>query len=798
MRRFLFGGLAKTLLWQTLLISVVPMFLIASVALYASSTLARSRFAEETRYVSSTAANGIMEKTAATSSTANLLAEFPTTRALTEAGDSDRLTAFLLPMKQRLGVDILNVADQTGTIIGAGQDSTVGDPLPLPLFRRANAHVQQAWVILDEPEGVVLHAISPIRNDSGDPVGMMDVGVVLGPTFLKSMQLGSNAELALSWDNRVRASTLALGEAGLPTYQEIDGQPSNRLSRSMTVGGKHYFSTFTLIESHAEFPVTLAVFAPLAPVEVMTHALWVLLSVLGLTLCVVVVLVTWRMAHGIIAPFRQLVSAARRIQRGDLSARVQPKAQHEIRILEVAFNTMIDSLGERERERASHEAELLHMASHDPLTGLPNRSLLERALNKAVAEAEHGEVSTLMYLDLDQFKIVNDTLGHNSGDRLLAMVAGMVRSTLRSEDMLARLGGDEFAVLLPGIHVDDAAAVAERVRSVVDECRFVEDGQGFALGLSIGMTAITGFASASEVLGQADIACYTAKSEGRNRVAIYEPEATALALLSGDGRWTIELKDALHEHRLQLVFQPVVRARGGGVDHFETLLRLQDREGNIVGPAEFIPAAERSGLIREIDHWVLNAALDRIREENDLGRRVCLAVNFSGITLGSPESAAYIRAAIEAKGVAPSLLIIEITETALMTNLARVRATIEALRRIGCHFALDDFGTGFSSFAYLAQLPVDSVKIDGSFVRDIATNPVNQAIVRAIATVTHSVGKQCIAEWVEDAETLDALRRIHVDLAQGYYIGYPSGNLVQSGEPAAVKSWSGREHAVAS
>ncbi len=478
--------------------------------------------------------------------------------------------------------------------------------------------------------------------------------------------------------------------------------------------------------------------------------------------------------------------AARQIQDGDLNVHVDSTSKYEIRVLEDAFNTMIESLGERERERIRHEAELLHLASHDPLTGLPNRAVLEQALAEAVSEAAGGRASTLLYFDLDQFKIFNDTLGHGSGDRLLFTIEDLVRSVLRGEDMLARLGGDEFAAPCPACGSRRRCG-SRRVRRVVDEYRFVENGQGFALGASIGLTAITGDGSASEMLGQADIACYTAKSEGRNRVAVYEPEATTLALLSGDGRWTVELKDALQDSRLRLVFQPVSRIKTSQIDHYETLIRLQDREGNQISPGAFIPAAERSGLIRDIDHWVVAAALDRIQQEDARGNTVRLAVNLSGITPSSPETVDFIRQTIEAKGIDPRALIFEVTETALMTNLGKVRTSIEALRAIGCHFALDDFGSGFSSFTYLAQLPVDSVKIDGSFVRDIAKNPVNQAIVRAFANVTHSVGKESVAEWVEDAETLEVLRRLRVDFGQGYFIGIPSERFAPHRRPVAVK-----------
>jgi diguanylate cyclase (GGDEF)-like protein len=771
LRRLLFGSIATALLWQTMLISILPMLVVAAVAVYASNALVKTEFADRTSYVASTATNSVLQKATVTTNAANLLAEFPNTRDLIVAGDNERLNAFLIPMKPRLGVDVLNVADPSGTIVAAAQDSTIGKELPLPLLRRANAHVQLAWVLFKSPEGIVLHAISPVRNSSDDLVGMVDVGVLLGPSFLRSIQPGSNVQLALAADNQVTASTLALDGVALPPYQEVDAQPGDKLTRTLTVGGKRYLSTFALLSGSADNPVTLAVFVPLAPVERVTRTLWILLSVLGLALTVAAAGLTLRSARSIITPFKQLVATALRIQKGDLGARVRPTEQREMRVLEESFNTMIESLGERERE-------LLHIASHDPLTGLPNRKALELALTEAVTAAVDGRPSTLLYMDLDQFKVVNDTLGHGSGDRLLKRLAELVRSVLRSQDLFARLGGDEFAALLPGLHVEDARQMAERIRQVVDEFRFIENGQGFALGISIGITGVTGTGSAGEMLGQADIACYTAKSEGRNRVAVYEPDTTTLAVLSGDGRWTVELKDALHEHRLHLVFQPVMQVTTECIDHYETLIRLQDREGNVIGPAAFIPAAERSGLIRDIDHWVLTTALDRIRQEELRGNPVHLAINLSGITLSGSEAARFIRQAIETAGVNPSNLVFEITETALMTNLVRVKETIEAVGRLGCHFALDDFGSGVSSFTYLAQLPVHSVKIDGSFVRDLSTNPVNQAIVRAIANVTHSIGKQVVAESVEDAGALSILRDLHVELVQGYYIGRPSRQLL--------------------
>lgn len=775
--RLLFGSLATRLLWQTLLLSVLPMLVIAVFALYASAALIRARLAEEAQYVGGQVTSDVLERATTTSHAAELLAESPTIRTLTETGDEDQLSAFMLSVKPQLGVDVMDVTDPSGSVVAAAQDSAVGENLPDSLLRRVNPDAAGRWALFDDPHGLMLRATYPIQGPAGHTVGMMEVGVLFGPSYLHSRQTGSRAELALSWNNHVRASTFALSSAQLPTGQEVEAQPSHRLSRTVNIGGTHYFSTFRMIESHADEPVTLAVLTPLAPVASVTRVLWLLLSALVLCLCIAIVALTWGMARAITAPFRQLISAILRVQDGDLRAHVQPTAQNETRVLEVAFNTMLDSLGEQERERTGHEAELVHLAFHDPLTGLPNRSLLEQALDAAVAEAGRGRPSTLMYIDFDQFKLVNDTLGHDSGDRLLVTLAHQVRSALRDEDTLARLGGDEFAVLLTGLHLEHGMQVAERVRSVVNEYRFIESGQGFALGVSVGVTAITASDSASEVLRRADIACYTAKVEGRNKVAVYEPDTATLALLSGDGVWTVELKDALQDSRLRLVFQPIMRLNGHAIDHYETLVRLVKRDGRLVEPAAFIPTAERTGLIRDLDHWVLNAALDRMQQEQARGNPIRLAINLSGITLGSSESAEFIHHAIGAKGIDPRALTFEITETAVRTNLTKHRTAIEVLREIGCSFALDGFGTGSSSFTYLAELPVDSVKIDGSFVRDVARNSFNQAIVRAIANITRSMGKESVAEWVEDAETLATLRRLHVDLAQGHFIGYPSGQL---------------------
>ncbi len=283
LRRRLFNSLATVLLWQTMLLSVLPMLMIAVIALYASRAVVGGRFGEEGRYVVAAASNAVQQKASDTTNIANLLAVFPSTRSFVTAHDADGLTAFLMPMKSRFGVDELDVADANGRIIAAAEAGSARKSLPEPLVRRAAAGSEPSWALIDEPQGIVLHAISPIQNDQDETIAWTDVGVLLGPSFLRSIQLGSHAELALIWNNQVKASTFPLGAVGLPSYQEVDAHSGCVLARMLTIGGKRYLSTFTGLGANTDSSVTLAAFAPLAPIA-MTRVLWALISVLGIVL----------------------------------------------------------------------------------------------------------------------------------------------------------------------------------------------------------------------------------------------------------------------------------------------------------------------------------------------------------------------------------------------------------------------------------------------------------------------------------------------------------------------------------
>jgi diguanylate cyclase (GGDEF)-like protein/PAS domain S-box-containing protein len=435
-------------------------------------------------------------------------------------------------------------------------------------------------------------------------------------------------------------------------------------------------------------------------------------------------------------------------------------------------------------ERKRQEDRLSFLAQHDSLTGLLNRSALAEHLRRAVAAGRRGRPSALLYLDLDQFKIVNDTLGHAAGDRLLITLAGLLLTSVREEDVLARLGGDEFALLMHGVGIEQAVQIASKLRSLVGDFRFSEGNKIFDVDVSIGVATIDGHATDGEVLAQADMACYAAKARGRNRVELYEAERSEQVRLTSDAEWTVRIKDALRDGRLHLHFQPIVSVREQSLRHYEVLVRLETPDGETVLPGAFIPAAERFGLVHEIDRWVIRAALERLDAEHAAGNPIHLAINLSGLSFHEEPTLQCIKDELAARNIDPRLLTFEITETAAITNITQARRFIDALRDLGCNFALDDFGSGFSSFAYLRYLPVDFVKIDGAFIRQLPKDTVNQVMVRSMNEAAHSLGIGTIAEFVEDQTILDTLRDMGVDFAQGYHIGHPSPNLTQEPVPA--------------
>jgi diguanylate cyclase (GGDEF)-like protein/PAS domain S-box-containing protein len=430
----------------------------------------------------------------------------------------------------------------------------------------------------------------------------------------------------------------------------------------------------------------------------------------------------------------------------------------------------------------SHERALTHQlgwqASHDALTGLANRRAFETAVAGALRTAkDEGHRHALLYMDLDRFKIVNDTCGHGAGDVLLQTLTRLLQAHMRESDMLARLGGDEFGALLAFCPPARALRLADELRQTVKDFRFVWGDRVFELGVSVGMVEIDEDSkSTGELLVAADQACYAAKESGRNRVNVYRESDAAVARRQGEMQWIACLNEALAQDLFSLYSQPIVPLHGGDGGHREVLVRIRSAQKGLILPGAFIPAAERYDLMVSLDRWVVTHVCRHIHAElAEAGQPPPMySVNLSGMSLGDDGMLDHIMAEFDENGIDPTRLCFEITETAVIANLAKAQAFIARLRALGCRFSLDDFGSGLSSFAYLRSLHVDYLKIDGAFIRDIVRNDIDRALVKAINEVGHVMGIRTIAEYVEDQPTLDAVGALGIDYAQGYAVGRES------------------------
>ncbi|KAF1701454.1 bifunctional diguanylate cyclase/phosphodiesterase [Pseudoxanthomonas suwonensis] len=435
-----------------------------------------------------------------------------------------------------------------------------------------------------------------------------------------------------------------------------------------------------------------------------------------------------------------------------------------------------------------------YQAAHDELTGLYNRREFERRLQKALAglEADSAASFAVLYIDLDQFKLVNDLSGHMAGDQLLVELVHSMRTQLRPQDLLARLGGDEFGLLAPATGPSQARALAERMRQCIEEVVFPWEGRTYTVSASIGVVvADQPGATLKDILAWADSACYQAKENGRNRVHLYLEDVDTTRR-QGEMEWATRLRRAMEEDRLLLDYQEVVPLAPEPGDHaprIELLLRLRDEFGNEVAPGAFLPAAERYGLMPAIDRWVIRTALAHADRLHPRGSALCsFAINLSGASIEDQGLADYILSCIAEYGVAAERVCLEITETVAVRNLRHVVPVIERLRAAGCRIALDDFGAGMSSFGYLKNLPVDIIKIDGSFIRDLESDPVSGIIVSAIAQIGHQRGLRVVAEWVDDPRMLPLLRGHGVDLAQGFALHRPERVMFQRGRRPVLRA----------
>jgi diguanylate cyclase (GGDEF)-like protein/PAS domain S-box-containing protein len=423
--------------------------------------------------------------------------------------------------------------------------------------------------------------------------------------------------------------------------------------------------------------------------------------------------------------------------------------------------------------------QMTYQASHDALTGLINRREFERRLQEAMDSAQTGDAAhALCYLDLDRFKVVNDTCGHTAGDNMLREVASIIKEAVRDSDTVGRIGGDEFALLLVGCPLEKARQIADDVVRSVADYRFVWKDKIFNIGVSIGLVEIgRGGGAIEDLMNSADSACYVAKKQGGVHVHVYSAREEATARHSGEIHWLQKLQSALRDNKFELYYQPIVHARDDGLrgPAIEVFVRMEAENGQPGAPtAEFIRAAERYRLMPHVDRWVVQAVLSALgRGGMKLPEGRSVAINIAGQTLGDAEFLEFVVDCFDHTGASPSDICFEVTESSVVANLDHARRFIAVLHGMGCEFALDDFGSGLSSFSTLKTLPMDYIKIDGSFIRNLAVDTVNQAMVAAMIEMSHSLNFRIVAEQVEDQSSLDAVKRMGIDFVQGFIVGRP-------------------------
>jgi diguanylate cyclase (GGDEF)-like protein len=423
--------------------------------------------------------------------------------------------------------------------------------------------------------------------------------------------------------------------------------------------------------------------------------------------------------------------------------------------------------------------QLTYQTSHDTLTGLINRGEFEARLEHAVSSArEHGAIHAVCFLDIDQFKLVNDSGGHEAGDQLLRQLGDHLKNKMRDRDTFARLGSDEFALLLGNCSLDNAMEVARELLRSVQSFRFFSLGKSFAISCSIGLVSINRHSeSVTTVLSHADAACHTAKGLGRNRIYVFQTPEDGGKLRPAGTSWATRITQSLEDQRFRLFYQPIVPLGGERRDqprYYEVLLRMVQDNGDMVLPMAFIPAAERHNLMQVIDRWVVEAAFADYRRLTDAGfttNDCVFSINLSGSSLCDERLPKFLEYQFSTYQVPPHRICFEITETAVVTNLTQALNLMQHQKRIGCRFMLDDFGSGLSSFTYLKNLPVDGIKIDGAFVKDMVANSMDAAMVEAINKIGHVMGLTTVAEYVEDSAVMQKLREIKVDYVQGNWIG---------------------------
>lgn len=469
-----------------------------------------------------------------------------------------------------------------------------------------------------------------------------------------------------------------------------------------------------------------------------------------------------------LASISNLQQPIKELAKGNLDVAFEPAEHREIAEIVEALETTASALSER-------DAELLKLANHDSLTGLFNRRrFLEELRHEVLNVMQTGHDSALFFIDLDQFKYINDACGHPAGDRLIRKVADELTRSVGRDDIVARFGGDEFAILVRRTDLAGAQSIAQIILTNMRRLAHIEDKRVFHVHCSVGISMISGDnLHHDEVINQADIACREAKSAGRNRMHVFKPSDDAERLATADIGWMNRLRKAVDNDEFELRFQPINRIDTGETAHHEVLIRLRTEDGKVALPDVFLPSAVRFGLMSEIDFWMILNASKAYAKESLSNRDLKLAINLSANAFESDNLASYVEETFKEYNVPAQNIIFEITESLAVRRPIHVERQISVLRKLGCQFALDDFGTGYSSFSYLQKLHFDFIKIDGVFVQDLPNNPVDQKMIRLIAEIGREAGMKIVAEYVQNAESLALLADLGVDLAQGYFVGRP-------------------------
>lgn len=443
------------------------------------------------------------------------------------------------------------------------------------------------------------------------------------------------------------------------------------------------------------------------------------------------------------------------------------------------------------------ESRLQHLVYHDELTGLWNRRRIKEALELAVLRAANlHRPCALLLIDMDRFKLVNDLEGYDAGDKFLIEVSRLLRRHAGEADTVARIGSDEFAMLIENIGSEASTERAEEIRKDLELYRFRYGARYYRTCASIGVANLAagerGICT-SELMARADQACFVAKQHGRNHVHCYSDQDPELEHLRRDHSWAPKIREAIEHDRFFFCYQPIVRVLDGRITHYECLLRMRDRNGRVYMPGEFIPVAERTGLIHHVDMWVVDQALDFLTALPHDSTRTGASINLSAHAFRNRDLFDLLAKRLEMSWVSPTRLVFELTETAAIENMDRSRELVARLRALGCRFALDDFGSGFSTFNYIKNFPVDFLKLDGSFIVNLANDPMDQELVRHMISIARSLGKETIAEFVESRAVFETLRRLGIDYVQGHYLGEATEKPVTSVELPSVRPREKRE-----